>query len=173
MVHELFRLGAQVDSLEFEWGTPVEIEAVNERLGQADYRIVAVVHAETSTGVVNPVAGIGNHLKDRATLYLVDGVTSLGGMPVNLDEWGIDAFYSGTQKCLSCPPGLAPTSFSDRAIERLQCRQGKVPNWYLDLLNLAINDNDLGYRKQYLEWRPGMMDEERLDAVRWYRAVLD
>jgi len=127
------RLGAVVDTLEFDWGTPVLIDQVEKQLAQNTYDMVAVVHAETSTGVCNPVAKIGGLLKDTSTLFLVDGVTSLGGIPVELDAWGVDAFYSGTQKCLSCPPGLAPLSFSPAAVDKLQKRESKVPNWYLDL----------------------------------------
>ena len=127
------RLGAQVDSVEFEWGTPVRLEAVQERLEDKAYRLLAVVHAETSTGVRNPVAEIGALLRGSDTLYLVDAVTSLGGIPVSMDEWGIDALYSGTQKCLSCPPGLSPVSFSERALQKLARRATPVPNWYLDL----------------------------------------
>lgn len=127
------RLGADVDTLEFEWGTPVAPEAVKEQLSKADYAIVAVVHAETSTGVCNPVAEIGALVREAGALYLVDTVTSLGGMPVQIDAWGADAVYSGTQKCLSCPPGLAPVSFSDRAVDKLKSHSSKVPNWYLDL----------------------------------------
>jgi alanine-glyoxylate transaminase/serine-glyoxylate transaminase/serine-pyruvate transaminase len=94
---------------------------------------VAVVHAETSTGVRNPVAEIGKLLKGKDAIYLVDTVTSLGGTEVRMDDWSIDALYSGTQKCLSCPPGLAPLSFSEKAMDRLKNRKTKVPNWYLDL----------------------------------------
>jgi len=132
------RLGAQVDTLEFEWGTPVQLDAVRAKLANNRYGIVAVVHAETSTGVRNPVAEIGSLVKDNGALYLVDGVTSLGGIPVTLDAWGVDIFYSGTQKCLSCPPGLAPVSFSPRAVEKLRNRKTKVPNWYLDV-SMIIN----------------------------------
>jgi len=132
------RLGARVDALEFEWGTPVEVPAVGRKLASADYSLVAVVHAETSTGVLNPVAEIGELLRGGEALYLVDGVTSLGGMPVCLNEWGVDAFYSGTQKCLSCPPGLAPVSFSPRAVEKILARKTKTPNWYLDI-SLILN----------------------------------
>ena len=127
------RLGAEVDSLKFEWGTPVILDSVREQLGQKKYDLVAVVHAETSTGVCNPVAEIGKLVKDNNALYLVDCVTSMGGIEVKMDEWQIDALYSGTQKCLSCPPGLSPVSFSDRAVEKLTNRKTKVPNWYLDL----------------------------------------
>lgn len=132
------RLGANVDTLEFEWGTPVIPDEVKSKIAERQYKIVAVVHAETSTGVRNPVAEIGELLKGSDTLYLVDAVTSLGGIPVKLDEWGVDAFYSGTQKCLSCPPGLAPISMSGRAVEAIKSRKNKVPNWYLDL-TMVIN----------------------------------
>ena len=132
------RLGADVDALEFEWGTPVRVDAVKEKIGTKDYKIVAVVHAETSTGVQNPVAEIGELLKGSASIYLVDAVTSLGGMEIAMDAWGIDALYSGTQKCLSCPPGLAPLSFSQKAVDALENRKSKVPNWYLDL-SMIIN----------------------------------
>jgi alanine-glyoxylate transaminase/serine-glyoxylate transaminase/serine-pyruvate transaminase len=127
------RLGARVDAVQFEWGTPVLPARVAEKLKGEKYGIVAVVHAETSTGVRNPVREIGDLVRPTGALYLVDCVTSLGGIPVRMDEWGADALYSGTQKCLSCPPGLAPLSFSDRALARLKARKSKVPNWYLDL----------------------------------------
>jgi len=127
------RLGANVDTLEFEWGTPVVVDAVKNKISGKHYKIVAVVHAETSTGVKNPVAEIGALLKGSETIYLVDAVTSLGGVEIAMDAWGIDALYSGTQKCLSCPPGLAPLSFSDKAVAALESRKTKVPNWYLDL----------------------------------------
>jgi alanine-glyoxylate transaminase/serine-glyoxylate transaminase/serine-pyruvate transaminase len=127
------RLGAAVDALEFTWGTPVDVDNVKDQIGQQTYKLVAVVHAETSTGVCNPVAEIGKLLKGSDTLYLVDAVTSLGGIEVSMDKRSIDVLYSGTQKCLSCPPGLAPVSFSDKALEALSSRKTKVPNWYLDL----------------------------------------
>jgi alanine-glyoxylate transaminase/serine-glyoxylate transaminase/serine-pyruvate transaminase len=127
------RLRAEVDTLEFPWGTPVVPEAVRDRLAEREYDLVAVVHAETSTGVCNPVAEIGPLVRACDALYLVDTVTSLGGIPVTMDAWGADVMYSGTQKCLSCPPGLSPVSFSERALAKLRARSTKVPNWYLDL----------------------------------------
>jgi alanine-glyoxylate transaminase/serine-glyoxylate transaminase/serine-pyruvate transaminase len=127
------RLGAEVDVLEFPWGTPVIPSRVKERLAGKSYAIVGVVHAETSTGVENPVEEIGPLARENGALYLVDSVTGLGGMEVALDKWGVDAFYSGTQKCLSCPPGLAPLSLSERAMAKLGARRTKVPNWYLDI----------------------------------------
>ncbi len=130
------RLGAEVDTMEFEWGTPVIVEDVKKQLEKKDYDLVAVVHAETSTGVRNPVDEIGALLRDKKSLFLVDAVTSFGGIEIQMDKWGIDALYSGTQKCLSCPPGLAPASFSHRAVEKIKNRITKVPNWYLDLTML-------------------------------------
>ena len=127
------RLGANVDVLAFEWGTPVISEQVKEKLDAKSYALVGVVHAETSTGVRNPVEDIAELLKGKEALFLVDTVTSLGGIPVASDAWHADAVYSGTQKCLSCPPGLAPLTFSERAVAKLKGRKTKVPNWYLDL----------------------------------------
>lgn len=127
------RLGAEVDILSFEWGTTVIVDDTARQLAAKKYDLVAVVHAETSTGVCNPVAEIGKLVKENGALYLVDCVTSLGGIEVKMDEWNIDALYSGTQKCMSCPPGLSPVSFSDRAVAKLTDRKAKVPNWYLDL----------------------------------------
>lgn len=132
------RLGAEVDSLEFKWGTPVDIDKVKDKISQKQYKIVAVVHAETSTGVCNPVEDLGELFKSTETIFLVDAVTSLGGINVAVDEWGVDALYSGTQKCLSCPPGLSPLTFSDKAVFALKNRKSKVPNWYLDL-SMIIN----------------------------------
>ncbi len=132
------RLGAEVDTLEFEWGTPVNVDNVKSAVSEKDYKIVAVVHAETSTGVKNPVSEIGELLKGDDTLFLVDAVTSFGGIEIYMDAWGIDALYSGTQKCLSCPPGLSPVSFSDKAVSAVKQRKTKVPSWYLDL-TMIIN----------------------------------
>jgi len=132
------RLGAKVDKLEFEWGKPVDPDQVKKQLEKKKYALVAVVHAETSTGVCNPVGEIAKLLKDNEALFLVDTVTSLGGIPVEADLWQADAIYSGTQKCLSCPPGLAPITFSEKAVQKTVNRKTKVPNWYLDL-SMIIN----------------------------------
>ncbi len=134
------RLGAHVDTLEYDWGTPVVPADLQARLhgeGGQDYKIVAVVHAETSTGVANPIPELAEILRDHPALFIVDCVTSLAGMPVKCAEWGVDAAYSGTQKCLSCPPGLAPLTFSQRAVQVIMERDRKVPNWYLDVTMLV------------------------------------
>ena len=127
------RLGADVVVEGFEWGTPVVVDRAAKAIASKSYKIVAVVHAETSTGVRNPVEELAPLVAASGALYLVDTVTSLGGLPVDVDAWQADAVYSGTQKCLSCPPGLAPVTFSTRAREVLAARSRKVPNWYLDL----------------------------------------
>lgn len=156
MIDVASRLGAEVESLDFPWGTPVLVPEVKARLAAKKYDIVAVIHAETSTGVCNPVEAIGALVREHGALYLVDGVTSLGGIPVELDRWGVDAFYSGTQKCLSCPPGLAPLSFSERALAKLKARKTKVPNWYLDL-SLIVNYWE-GHSRAYHHTAPVSMN---------------
>ncbi len=131
------RLGAVVDVLESPWGMAVDPAAVKAKLEGNSYAMVALVHAETSTGACSDAAAIGALVKEHGALFILDCVTSLGGIPVRLDDWHVDAAYSGTQKCLACPPGLAPISFSPRALQKLQARKTKVPNWYLDLSLIA------------------------------------
>lgn len=133
MVDVAQRLGAEVTELAFEWGTPVDVGQVKDALQKEDYKIVTVVYAETSTGVKNPVDQISGLLKGSNALYLVDTVTALGGMPVKVDEWGIDVCYAGSQKCLACPPGASPITFSERAVTAIHNRKSKVPNWYVDM----------------------------------------
>ena len=137
MVDVASRLGAEVETVEATWGEPIDLELVDTALEAGRFDLVAVVHAETSTGVRNPVPEIARQVADHGALFLVDGVTSFGGIPVELDAWNVDAFYTGSQKCLSVPPGLAPVSLSPRAVERIGRREQKVPNWYLDLSMLA------------------------------------
>lgn len=133
MVEVANRLGAQVDTVECPWGKPIDPQAVKEQFGKKHYKVLACVHAETSTGINNPIAAIGSFVKGTDTLFLVDSVAGLGGVDMRVDEWGIDAFYSGSQKCLSVPPGLAPASFSDAAMEAVAKRKTKVPNWNFDV----------------------------------------
>lgn len=128
------RCGAEVISVEAPWGSIIEPGQVKEALEKAGgAKLVAIVHAETSTGVKQPLEEISKIAKEYDALFVVDAVTSLGGVELKVDEWGIDACYSGTQKALSCPPGLSPITFSDRAREALHNRKGKVQSWYLDL----------------------------------------
>ena len=128
------RLGAKVVAAEAEWGAVVSPEAVRGALARcASPRLVAIVHAETSTGAWQSVPEIAKLAHDAGALIVLDTVTSLGGCPVDIDDWGIDAAYSGTQKCISAPPGLAPVTFNQRAVSVFQHRKVKVQSWYLDL----------------------------------------
>ncbi len=131
------RAGAEVTTVEAEWGRTLDADAMAEAIGRVRPRVVSFVHAETSTGVCQPVEDIASAARDAGAMVVLDCVTSLAGRPVELDAWGIDAAYSGTQKCLSCPPGLSPVSFSDRAIESVQARKTPVQSWFLDLSLLA------------------------------------
>ena len=131
------RAGARVTQVRTEPGTALDDDAMAEAIASTRPRLVAFVHAETSTGVLQPVENIARAAREAGALVVLDCVTSLGGLPVTLDDWGIDAAYSGTQKCLSCPPGLSPVSFSERAVERARTRTTPVQSWYLDINLLA------------------------------------
>jgi alanine-glyoxylate transaminase/serine-glyoxylate transaminase/serine-pyruvate transaminase len=124
--------------LEVPWGTTIPLEMLRDRLSRsAPVKAVVLVHAETSTGAWQPLKDVGPLCRDYDALLIVDAVTSLGGIPVEVDAWGIDACYSGTQKCLSCPPGLAPLTLSPRAVRSIQRRQVPCHSWYLDLSLIA------------------------------------
>jgi alanine-glyoxylate transaminase/serine-glyoxylate transaminase/serine-pyruvate transaminase len=127
------RCGAEVVRVEAQWGRVIDPQQLlDAQRANAHARVLAVVHAETSTGVENDVAPLAA-LRDTDTLFLLDTVTGLGGIPVEIDAWGVDAVYSGTQKCLGVPPGLAPVSFSQRAVDRVRGRANPPQSWYLDL----------------------------------------
>jgi alanine-glyoxylate transaminase/serine-glyoxylate transaminase/serine-pyruvate transaminase len=131
------RSGAEVVRIEEEWGLPLDPQRLlDAQVQHPRARLVAVVHAETSTGVENDIAPLGS-LRDTGTLLLVDTVTSLAGIPVAIDDWGVDAAYSGTQKCLGVPPGLSPVTFSPRAVERIRTREHPPQSWYLDASLIA------------------------------------
>ena len=137
------RCGAIVRTVEAPWGEVIaldQIAAALERYPRT--RLVGIVHAETSTGAHQPLEGLADLVHSRGALLDVDAVTSLGGHHVRVADWSVDANYSGTQKCLSCPPGLAPVSFGDRALARMDGRKTKAQSWYLDVAML---------RKYYLE----------------------
>lgn len=127
------RNGGSCLAVSAPFGEPLDETQMMDAAERCKPKIIAVVHAETSTGVLQPIEPIREICKRFDALLLVDTVTSLAGHPVNVDEWGIDICYSGTQKCLSCPPGLAPVTFSPKAIERLKARASKCKSWYLDL----------------------------------------
>ncbi len=127
------RAGAAVTTVDAPWGRALDRDQLADAIARHAPHVVAVVHAETSTGVGNPVDGLAELIHAHDGLFILDCVTSLAGMAVEIDAWGVDAAYSGTQKCLSCPPGLSPVTLSPRAVARLDRRRLKVPSWYLDL----------------------------------------
>lgn len=131
------RCGAQVIPVHAEWGNIIEPEQIAEACDKVTPKLVAVVHGETSTGILQPLEQIIGIAREKGALFLADCVTSLGGQPVELDVRGIDIAYSCTQKCLAGPPGLSPISFSDRAVEVIQNRKTKIQSFYLDATLLA------------------------------------
>ena len=158
------RYGATVDRLERPWGEvfdPAEIEAA---LKGKNYKLVAMVHAETSTGARQPhIADIAAAAHRHGALLVLDTVTSLGGVPVEVDAWDVDVCYSGTQKCLSAPPGLAPLTIGPRASEVLQKRQTQVANWYLDM---ALLTKYWGKERTYHHTAPITMNYALHEALR-------
>ncbi|MGD8897074.1 MAG: alanine--glyoxylate aminotransferase family protein [Acidobacteriota bacterium] len=132
------RCGATVHVVEAPWGEVIQPEAIQKGLAEhPGTRVVGIVHAETSTGAHQPLVEISRLVHEAGALLLVDAVTSLGGVELKVDDWAIDACYSGTQKCLSCPPGLAPVTFSPAAFDAVRARKSKVQSWYLDLSMIA------------------------------------
>jgi alanine-glyoxylate transaminase/serine-glyoxylate transaminase/serine-pyruvate transaminase len=127
------RLGGELIRVDGEWGRALDPEAIRQAVKGRHPKVLAVVHAETSTGVCQPLDDLAGIARECGSLFLVDMVTSLGGMEVSLDKTGIDAAYSGTQKCISCPPGLSPVSFSADALKALKGRKSPVVSWYLDM----------------------------------------
>ena len=158
------RCGAKVTRVESAWGaiiTPQQIAAALEKVSKP--KLVAVVHAETSTGALTPVEEISKLAHAAGALFVLDTVTSLGGCPVRIDEWAVDAVYSGTQKCLSCPPGLSPVSLSPRALEVATQRKTKVQSWYLDVNLLS---SYWGQERVYHHTAPVSMNYALHEALR-------
>lgn len=134
MKENVERCGATAIMVEDAWGEPVSVDKVAAAFAaHPEASVLAFVHAETSTGVRSDAAALCKLASDNNALSIVDTVTSLGGVEVAVDAWGADAVYSGTQKCLSCVPGLSPVTFSDRAVQRINARQHKVQSWFLDM----------------------------------------
>ncbi|MEH2193126.1 MAG: alanine--glyoxylate aminotransferase family protein [Nostoc sp.] len=131
------RYGADVRTITKPWGQVFNLDELKTALETHRPAILALVHAETSTGARQPLEGVADLCREFGTLLLVDTVTSLGGVPIFLDAWGVDLAYSCSQKGLGCPPGASPFTMSARAVEKLQQRQTKVANWYLDMLLLG------------------------------------
>ncbi|MBK5288478.1 MAG: alanine--glyoxylate aminotransferase family protein [Acidimicrobiia bacterium] len=170
------RAGATVVRVDAEWGQPIDPQRLlDAQAANPQARLVAVVHAETSTGVENDIAPLAA-LRNTDSLLLVDAVTSLAGIPLEVDGWNIDACYSGTQKCLGVPPGLSPVTFSARAVDRIGSRTTPVQSWYLDL---GLIGDYVGTARKYHHTAPtgmivalhaglGAVLDEGLDAV-WAR----
>lgn len=127
------RYGGEVRTIEKSWGEVFDLSEVDQELKAKPAKVVAIVHAETSTGARQPLEGLADVVHEHGGIFIVDAVTSLGGIPVQVDELSIDVCYSGSQKCLSCPPGMSPLTLSPRAEEHLATRKSQVANWYLDL----------------------------------------
>ena len=137
MVDMAQRMGIEVTTIERPWGETFDPDEVKAAIERVRPKAVGIVHAETSTGAWQPAEELGRICREAGTLLILDTVTSLGGLPVEVDEWGVDACYSGTQKCLSCPPGLSPVTFGPRAMEAIAKRKKKCQSWYLDVTMLG------------------------------------
>ena len=170
------RYGANVRSINKPWGEVFSLDEIEAELKKQPTKIVGIVHAETSTGACQPMAGLGDLVHEYGGILVMDCVTSLGGLPVKVDDWGVDVAYSGTQKCLSIPPGLGPLTISPRALEVLNNRKSPVANWYLDM---SLLSKYWGKKRTYHHTAPinmnyalyeglNIIKEEGLDA-RWNR----
>ena len=138
MINIALRCGAEVIQLDAEWGRIIEPEAIEAALkSRKKVKLLALVHAETSTGVLQPLTEAAQLAKQHEALFLVDAVTSLGGHELAVDDWGIDICYSGSQKCLSCPPGLSPITVSQKAMDTIPNRSHAIPSYYLDFSLLS------------------------------------
>jgi alanine-glyoxylate transaminase/serine-glyoxylate transaminase/serine-pyruvate transaminase len=138
MLENVIRCGGVPVVVEDKWGEPVDPQKVEDALKKnKDVKIVAFVHAETSTGCQSDAQAIAKVAHKHGAMVIMDAVTSLGGTPVRVDEWGIDAVYSASQKCLSCTPGLSPVSFSEQVVERVKARKDKIHSWFMDM-NLLL-----------------------------------
>ena len=157
------RYGAEVRRVERDWGDVFSPEDFEAALAQKPAKLVALVHAETSTGALQPMAGIAEVVHRHGGLLVMDCVTSLGGVEVAVDAWRVDVAYSGTQKCLSCPPGLGPLTVSPRAREVLHGRGTKVANWYLDL---TMVEKYWGSERTYHHTAPISMNYALREALR-------
>jgi len=154
MKENVERVGAKPVMVEDEWGKAIDLNKVEDALkANPDATVLAFVHAETSTGAQSDAKALCELAKKYDCLTIVDAVTSLAGSPLKVDEWGIDAVYSGTQKCISCTPGISPVSFSDAAVKRIKARTQKVQSWFLDL-NLVMGYWGEGAKRAYHHTAP-------------------
>ena len=147
------RYGAQVDRVDRPWGEVFEPDEISATLNKKKYKLLALVHAETSTGAQSDAETLVDLAHRHDCLTIVDAVTSLAGSPLKVDEWEIDALYSGTQKCLSCVPGLSPVTFSKRAVEAATSRKSRVQSWFMDI-NLVLGYWGGGGKRAYHHTAP-------------------
>lgn len=157
------RQEAKLTLIEGEWGKPIEPEMVEKALKKNRQKVVGLVHAETSTGVCQPMADIARLAKDHGAMLLLDTVTSLGGVDVRIDEWGVDAAYSCSQKCIGSAAGLSPVTFSDRAVESLRRRKHPVRSWYLDI---SLLEKYWGAERVYHHTSSSTLNYGLLEALR-------
>lgn len=166
MVEVAKRCGANPTEMKTEWGRVFTREQVQEALARCPHpKLVALVHAETSTGAWQPLEDMASLIHQAGALFLVDAVTSLGGCPLEVDNWGIDACYSGTQKCLSCPPGLSPVTFNRAALDVIGNRKTKVQSWYLDLSLLGNYWSEGQAKRVYHHTAPISMNYALFEAL--------
>ena len=157
------RAGGNAIVVEAEWGRTIDPNKIEAALKSCRPRALALVHAETSTGVLQDLSGLSELAHRHNALLIVDAVTSLGGHPVSVDSNGIDICYSGTQKCLGAPPGLAPITFNERAIELIRARRSKVQSWYLDI---TLVEHYWGDDRTYHHTAPISMNYALREALR-------
>lgn len=153
------RYGAKIKRVEKEWGGVFTLDEIEKAVKEHKPDTVWMAHAETSTGACQPMVGVAEICRASNALLMLDTVTSIGGVPLLIDEWGVDAAYAGGQKCLSCPPGIAPLTFGDRALERMEVREkagDKTKNWYLDMnmIRRYLVVNDFGSPRVYHHTAP-------------------
>src|SRR5499433_69289 len=157
------RAGAKPIVVEAKWGEALDVSRIEASLNSSQARALALVHAETSTGVLQDLSGLADMAHQRGALFIVDAVTSLGGHPVRMDRNGIDICYSGTQKCIGAPPGLAPITFNERALDRIRSRRSKVQSWYLDI---TMVEKYWGSDRTYHHTAPISMNYALREALR-------
>ena len=157
------RAGGKPVVVEAKWGEAIDHNRIRAALASCQPRALAIVHAETSTGVLQNLDGLADMARERGALFIVDAVTSLAGHPVGVDRNGIDICYSGTQKCIGAPPGLSPITFNERALERIRARRSKVQSWYLDI---TLVENYWGHNRTYHHTAPISMNYALREALR-------
>ena len=157
------RYGGDVRRIEKPWGEVFSLDELSTAVAEHKPAILALVHAETSTGARQPLDGVGDLCRGNGCLLLVDTVTSMGGVPLFLDAWGVDVAYSGSQKCIGCPPGIAPLTLGSRALEKMERRETGVANWYLDM---TIVGKYWGSARTYHHTAPINMNYALREALR-------